>query len=108
MTIDVITLIISVTTSRIIESRQSIDEILSRLNQKMVYAELQPLHVMFTAMHPKDGTRHLGDLLDLKPRQAEVKADLSWLLRRKCSTQFKAALCQVLERIGYERIAEQI
>jgi hypothetical protein len=63
---------------------------------------------MFAAMDPKDGTRHLGDLLDLKPSEDEVKAAVSWLLGRKASPQFKAALCQVLERIGYERIAEQI
>ncbi len=29
---------------------------------------------MFAAMDPKDGTRHLGDLLDLKPRENEVRA----------------------------------
>jgi hypothetical protein len=63
---------------------------------------------MFAAMDPKDGTRHLADLLDLKPREKEVQASISWLLGRKYSPQFKAALCQVLERIGYERIANQI
>jgi hypothetical protein len=63
---------------------------------------------IYAAMDPKDGTRHLGDLLDLKPREDEVKAAISWLLGRKASPEFKAALCQVLDRIGYERIAEQI
>ena len=63
---------------------------------------------MYAAMDPKDGTRHLGDLLDLKPRENEVRAAISWLLGRKASPEFKAALCQVLERIGYERIVEQI
>ena len=63
---------------------------------------------MYAAMDPKDGTRHLSDLLDLKPKEHEVRAAVSWLLGREASPEFKAALCQVLERIGYERIAEQI
>ncbi len=63
---------------------------------------------IYAAMDPKDGTRHLSDLLDLKPKEHEVRAAVSWLLGRKASAEFKAALCQVLERIGYERIAEQI
>lgn len=63
---------------------------------------------IYAAMDPKDGTRHLSDLLDLKPEENEVRAAISWLLAREASPEFKAALCQVLERIGYERIAEQI
>jgi hypothetical protein len=63
---------------------------------------------MFAAMDPRDGTRHLSDLLDLKPQEDEVRAAISWLVGRKASAEFKAALRQVLERIGYERIAEQI
>jgi hypothetical protein len=63
---------------------------------------------IYAAMDPKSGTRHLSDLLDLKPQEDEVKAAISWLLGRKASPEFKAALCQVLERIGYERIAKQI
>ncbi|MGD1085407.1 MAG: hypothetical protein ABSA47_11755 [Verrucomicrobiota bacterium] len=63
---------------------------------------------MYAAMDPKDGTRHLGDLLDLKPKEHEVRAAVSWLLGREASPEFKAALRQVLERIGYERISEQI
>ncbi len=63
---------------------------------------------IYAAMDPKSGTRHLSDLLDLKPQEDEVRAAISWLLERKASLEFKAALCQVLERIGYERIAEQI
>jgi len=63
---------------------------------------------MFAAMDPKDGTRHLGDLLDLKPRENEVTAAVAWLLGRKTSPEFKSGLFQVLERIGYERIAKQI
>lgn len=63
---------------------------------------------MFAAMDPKDGTRHLSDLLDLKPQEYEVKAAVSWLLGRKVSPEFKATLRQLLDRIGYERIAEQI
>jgi len=63
---------------------------------------------MYAAMDPKDGTRHLSDLLDLKPKEHEIRAAVSWMLGREASPDFKAALCQVLERIGYERIAEQI
>jgi hypothetical protein len=63
---------------------------------------------MFAAMDPKSGTRHLSDLLDLDPKENEVTASVGWLLGRKASPEFKSALCQVLERIGYERIAEQI
>jgi hypothetical protein len=63
---------------------------------------------MLAAMSPEDGTRHLGDLLDLSPRENEVEAAVAWLLRRKTSPEFKAALRGLLDRIGYERIAEQI
>jgi hypothetical protein len=63
---------------------------------------------MFAAMDPKDGTRHLSDLLDLNPRENEITSAVAWLLGRKTSPEFKSALRQVLERIGYERIAEQI
>jgi hypothetical protein len=63
---------------------------------------------IYAAMHPKEGARHLGDLLDLKPQEDEVKAAISWLLGREVSAGFKAVLRQVLERIGYERIADQI
>jgi hypothetical protein len=57
---------------------------------------------IFAAMDAKEGTRHLSDLLDLEPAESEVKAAVSWLLGRKVSSQFKATLQQVLERIGYE------
>jgi hypothetical protein len=63
---------------------------------------------IYAAMDPKEGTRHLSDLLDLKPTEHEVKAAVSWLLGRKVSAQFKGTLQQVLERIDHERIAQQI
>ena len=63
---------------------------------------------IYAAMDPKDGARHLGDLLDLKPRENEVSAATSWRLGREVSADFKAVLREVLERIGYERIAKQI
>ena len=65
---------------------------------------------IFAAMDPKQGTRHLSDLLDLEPTKLEVNAAVSWLLGRAvgASPQFKATLRQVLDRIGHERIAGQI
>ena len=63
---------------------------------------------IFAAMDPKQGTRHLSDLMDLEPTEVEVKAAVSWLLGRPVSPQFKATLRQVLDRIGHERIAGKI
>ena len=61
-------------------------------------------------MDPKQGTRHLSDLMDLEPTEVEVNAAVSWLLGRAvgANPQFKATLRQVLDRIGHERIAGQI
>ena len=63
---------------------------------------------IFAAMDPKEGTRHLSDLLDIEPSVDEVNAAVSWLLGRKVSAQFKTTLKQVLERIGHESIARTI
>ncbi len=65
---------------------------------------------IFAAMDPKQGTKHLSDLMDLESTEVEVNAAVSWLLGRavRPSPQFKARLRQVLDRIGHERIAGQI
>jgi len=60
---------------------------------------------IYAAMDPKQGERHLSDLLDINPTEREVQAAVSWLLGRKAGPEFKATLKQVLERIGHERLA---
>jgi len=62
---------------------------------------------IYAAMHPKTRLEaHLGDLLDLKPTEAEAKAAVAWLLNRKTSREFRQKLKQVLDRIGHEKLAE--
>jgi hypothetical protein len=51
---------------------------------------------------------HLGDLLDLEPTEAETQAAVDWLLRRKSSPAFRRKLKQVLDRIGHEKLAQQL
>ncbi|HIG27291.1 MAG TPA: hypothetical protein EYQ50_05650 [Verrucomicrobiales bacterium] len=55
-----------------------------------------------------EATKHLNDLLDLEPTAEETQAAVDWLLRRESSADFKLRLKQVLDRIGHERIGEQI
>jgi hypothetical protein len=69
-------------------SAENMDEILSRLNQKMAYEDVEPIHIVVCG-------------------GAALIAAHSWLLGRKVGPEFKAALAQVLDRIGYERIAEK-
>jgi hypothetical protein len=51
---------------------------------------------------------HLGDLVDLEPTEAEARAAVDWLLKRKTSTDFRHKLKQVLDRIGHEKLTHDI
>jgi hypothetical protein len=51
---------------------------------------------------------HLGDLVDLEPTEAEARAAMDWLLKRKTSTDFRHKLKQVLDRIGHEKLTHDI
>ncbi len=51
---------------------------------------------------------HLGDLIDLEPTEAEARAAVDWLLKRKTGADFRLKLKKVLDRIGHERLAENI
>lgn len=51
---------------------------------------------------------HLGDLLDLKLTEVEVQAAVDWLMSRKSSPAFRRKLKQVLDRIGHEKLAQEL
>ena len=61
--------------------KSGIEEALKRLNAKMV--------------------------MDLEPTEAEAQTAVAWLLGRKTSADFRRKLKQVLERIGYEELAQR-
>jgi hypothetical protein len=63
---------------------------------------------IFAAMDPKEGLRHLADLLEFKPTESEARHAATWLLDRNTSSDFTDKLRQVLDRIGHERIAHTI
>ncbi|MDD2710177.1 MAG: hypothetical protein PHV34_19510 [Verrucomicrobiae bacterium] len=64
---------------------------------------------MLAVMNPgKRQMVHLSDLMELKPRANEVKAAVAWLLKRKTSRPYRKSLAEVLDRIGYEQIAQSI
>ncbi len=63
---------------------------------------------LYAAMDPKEGTRHLSDLLDLEPAEDELRIAIAWLLNREVGAPFKTRLKQVLERLGYEEFARNI
>ena len=73
-------------------------------------SRLDQVHLkIFAVMGSKsEATKHLSDLLDLKPTDEETQAAVDWLLRRESSTDFRLRLKQVLDLIGHERIGEQI
>jgi len=51
---------------------------------------------------------HLGDLMDLEPTEAEARAAVDWLLKRKTSADFRCKLKQILDRIGHAKLAQKI
>jgi hypothetical protein len=64
---------------------------------------------IYAAMDPKTRIEtHLGDLIDLEPTEAEVRAAVDWLLKRKTSADFRRKLKEVLDRIGHAKLAEKI
>lgn len=64
---------------------------------------------LYAVMDPKTRVEtHLGDLMDLEPTEEEARRAAEWLLKRRTSEAFRAKLKQVLDRIGYERVAESI
>jgi hypothetical protein len=62
---------------------------------------------IYAAMDPKDGERHLADLVDIEPRKPEAEAAVKWLLNRRTGSDFRSKLNEVLERIGHEKIARK-
>jgi len=73
-------------------------------------SRLDQIHLkMYAAMDPKSRLEiHLGDLLDLEPTATEAQAAVDWLLQRKTSPAFRRKLKQVLDRIGHEKLAQQL
>jgi hypothetical protein len=73
-------------------------------------SRLDQIHLkIYATMDPKTRLEtHLGDLLDLEPTEAETQAAVDWLLRRKSSPAFRRKLKQVLDRIGHEKLAQQL
>jgi len=75
-----------------------------------VISRLDQIHLkLYATMDPKTRIEiHLGDLMDLEPTKAEARAAVDWLLNRKTSADFRRKLKQVLDRIGYEELAQEI
>jgi hypothetical protein len=73
-------------------------------------SRLDHIHLkIYAVMDPQTRQEtHLGDLLELEPNEAEVKAAVDWLLNRKTSSNFRRKLKQVLDRIGHEKLAQTI
>ncbi len=73
-------------------------------------SRLDQVHLkIYAVMHPKTRMEtHLGDLLDLKPTEREAQLAVDWLKGRKTSADFRRKLKDVLDRIGHEKLAEQI
>lgn len=73
-----------------------------------IISRLDQIHLkLYAAMDPKTRIEtHLGDLVDLEPTEAEARAAVDWLLKRKTSTDFRHKLKQVLDRIGHEKLAQ--
>ncbi len=75
-----------------------------------VISRLDQIHLkIYAAMDPKTRIEtHLGDLMDLEPSEAEARAAVDWLLKRKTSADFRSKLKQVLDRIGHAKLAQDI
>jgi hypothetical protein len=75
-----------------------------------VISRLDQIHLkIYAAMHPKTRIEtHLGDLMEMEPTEAEAGAAVDWLLKRKTSADFRRKLKEVLDRIGHEKLAENI
>jgi hypothetical protein len=75
-----------------------------------IISRLDQIHLkLYAAMDPKTRIEtHLGDLVDLEPTEAEARAAVDWLLKRKTSTDFRHKLKQVLDRIGHEKLTHDI
>jgi hypothetical protein len=73
-------------------------------------SRLDQIHLkMYATMDAKTRLEtHLGDLLELEPKEAEARAAADWLLSRKTSPAFRRKLKQVLDRTGHEKLAEQL
>ncbi len=73
-------------------------------------SRLDQIHLkIYAAMHPKTRIEtHLGDLLDLEPTEKEARMAADWLMGRKTSADFRRKLKEILDRIGHEKLAEQI
>jgi len=46
--------------------------------------------------------------MDLEPTEAEARAAMDWLLKRKTSADFRRKLKQILDRIGHAKLAQKI
>jgi hypothetical protein len=75
-----------------------------------IISRLDQIHLkLYAAMNPKTRIEtHLGDLLDLEPAKAEVRAEVNWLVSRKTSADFRRKLRQLLELIGHEELAQEV
>jgi hypothetical protein len=75
-----------------------------------VISRFDQIHLkIYAAMDPKTRIEtHLGDLIDLEPTEAEARAAVDWLLKRKTSADFRRKLKEVLDRIGHAKLAEKI
>jgi hypothetical protein len=59
---------------------------------------------LYAAIDRKKGQRHLKDLEAIEPTKAEMEAAVHWLLDRKTSRQFHAAIKSVAEALGFPQL----
>jgi hypothetical protein len=59
---------------------------------------------LYAALDRQKGRRHLQDLSDIDPTRAELKAAVHWLLDRKTSLEFRRAIRQVCQTLGFREL----
>jgi hypothetical protein len=59
---------------------------------------------LYAAIHREKGQRHLKDLEAIEPTKAEMEAAAHWLLDRKTSAGFRAAVRSISAALGFARL----
>ena len=66
------------------------------------------IHFKLYAAVDQGPGKHLQDLLDLNPKEAEIRKAAKWTLAQDPSEGFKKVLKEMLLALGYEDVAERI
>jgi hypothetical protein len=59
---------------------------------------------LYAALDRKSGQRHLKDLVAIDPTRAEMEFAVHWLLDRKTSPEFRAAIRRISEALGFAKL----